>query len=117
MLECGDRSAVERLAGEVIAAVSGSIVLERGEVTVETSIGVVLFPRDGPHASDLLRNADLALYRAKEEGRGRFVFFKPDMLTAVQNKTALARDLRSASARMLGFRCTISLRSTLRPGV
>ena len=101
--ECGDRSAIERLAGEVIAAISGSITLERGEVTVETSIGVVLFPRDGPTASDLLRNADLALYRAKEEGRGRFVFFKPDMHTAVQHKTALARDLRSAVSENVGL--------------
>jgi diguanylate cyclase (GGDEF)-like protein len=101
--QCGDRSAVERLAGEVIAALSGSITLERGEVTVETSIGVVLFPRDAPTASDLLRNADLALYRAKEEGRGRFVFFKPDMHTAVQHKTALARDLRSAVSENVGL--------------
>jgi diguanylate cyclase (GGDEF)-like protein len=101
--ECGDRSAVERLAGEVIAALSGSIALERGEVTVETSIGVVLFPRDAPTASDLLRDADLALYRAKEEGRGRFVFFKPDMHSAVQHKTALARDLRSAVSENVGL--------------
>jgi diguanylate cyclase (GGDEF)-like protein len=101
--ECGDRSTVERLSSEVIAAISGSITLEPGEVTVETSIGVVLFPHDAPTASDLLRNADLALYRAKEEGRGRFVFFKPEMLTAVQNKTSLARDLRSALSENVGL--------------
>jgi predicted signal transduction protein with EAL and GGDEF domain len=55
-----------------------------------------VFPRDGLDASDLLRNADLALYRAKEQGRGRFVFFKPEMLAAIQNKTAIAHDLRGA---------------------
>ena len=93
--ERGDRPTVERLAGEVMAAISGPIALESGEVTVETSIGVVLFSGDAPTASDLLRKADLALYRAKEEGRGRFALFNPEMLTAVENKTALARDLRS----------------------
>ena len=93
---CGDRSTVERLAKEVIAAISNSITIESGEVTVETSVGIVVFPRDGPDASDLLRNADLALYRAKEEGRGRFVFFKREMLAAIQNKTAIAHDLRGA---------------------
>jgi diguanylate cyclase (GGDEF)-like protein len=101
--ECGDASAIERLAAEVIAAISGSIVLERGEVTVETSIGIVLIPGDGPTASDLLRNADLALYRAKEEGRGRFVFFKPDMHIALQRRTELARDLHSAISENVGL--------------
>jgi predicted signal transduction protein with EAL and GGDEF domain len=94
--ECGDRSDVEQLAKELIAATSNSITLVSGEVTVETSIGIVVFPRDGLDASDLLRNADLALYRAKEQGRGRFVFFKPEMLAAIQNKTAIAHDLRGA---------------------
>ena len=102
--KCGDQSAIERLAGEVIAALSGSIVLdERGEVTVETSVGIVLIPRDGATASDLLRNADLALYRAKEEGRGRFAVFKPDMHTAVQHKTELARDLRRDVSENVGL--------------
>ncbi len=102
--ECGGESAVERLAGEVVAAVSGSIILdERGEVAIATSIGIVHIPRDGTTASDLVRNADLALYRAKEEGRGRFAFFEPDMHTAVQHKTELARDLRSAVSENVGL--------------
>ena len=103
VVECGDSTNLERLAGRVLASLSGSIALERGEVSIETSIGVVLFPHDGALASDLLRNADLALYRAKEEGRGRLVFFKPEMLSAIQNKTALARDLRSALSGSVGL--------------
>ena len=101
--ECRDVASIECLAGEVIAAVSGSIMLERGEVTIGTSIGIVLTPRDGTNPSDLLRNADLALYRAKEEGRGRFAHFKPNMNAAVQHKTALARDLRSAVSENVGL--------------
>jgi EAL domain-containing protein (putative c-di-GMP-specific phosphodiesterase class I) len=50
-----------------------------------------------------LRHADLALYRAKEEGRGRFVFFKPDMHTALQRRTALGRDLHAAISGNVGL--------------
>ena len=102
--ECGGQAAIERLAQEVISAVSGSVMLEeRGEVAVETSIGIVLIPRDGSTTSDLLRNADLALYGAKEAGRGCFAFFRPDMHTAVQYKAELSRELRTAVSENIGL--------------
>ena len=96
MPECDDETAIAGLAARVVAAVSGSIGLERGEVAIGTSIGIVRFPLDGSNLSDLLRNADLALYRAKEDGRGCFRFFLPGMNAVVQHKMALARDLRRA---------------------
>jgi diguanylate cyclase (GGDEF)-like protein len=94
--EFSDRSAVEKIANDVIAAVSGQIVLDRGEVSIGTSIGIATIPHDGMTLNDLQRNADLALYRAKEEGRGRFKFFEPNMSVAAQSKMAMARDLRRA---------------------
>jgi diguanylate cyclase (GGDEF)-like protein len=98
-----DRAAVERLAADVIAAVSGSILLDRGEVSIGTSIGVAMIPGDGGNLTDLQRNADLALYRAKESGRGRLVFFEPGMNTAVQHKIAIARELRRAITENVGL--------------
>ena len=98
-----DRAAIERLGAEVIATVSGSILLDRGEVTIGTSIGVAMIPGDGGNLSDLQRNADLALYCAKESGRGRLVFFEPDMNTAVQHKIAIARELRRAITENVGL--------------
>ena len=98
-----DRAAVERLAADVIAAVSGSILLDRGEVSIGTSIGVAMIPCDGGNLTDLQRNADLALYRAKESGRGRLVFFEPGMNTAVQHKIAIARELRRAITENVGL--------------
>jgi diguanylate cyclase (GGDEF)-like protein len=104
VLGCIDQSEIEHLAGNIIAAVSGSVILEeRGEVTVETSIGIVRIPGDGTTASDLLRNADLALYRAKEDGRGRFAFFEADLYAAVQYKAELARELRHAVSENVGL--------------
>jgi diguanylate cyclase (GGDEF)-like protein len=98
-----DRASVERLAAEIIATVSGSILLDRGEVSIGTSIGVAMIPGDGGNLTDLQRNADLALYRAKESGRGRLVFFEPGMNTAVQHKIAIARELRRAITENVGL--------------
>jgi diguanylate cyclase (GGDEF)-like protein len=98
-----DRAGVERLVADVIAAVSSSILLTRGEVSIGTSIGVAMIPGDGGNLTDLQRNADLALYRAKESGRGRLVFFEPGMNTAVQHKIAIARELRRAITENVGL--------------
>ncbi len=55
-----------------------------------------MIPRDGDTTADLLRRADLALYQAKREGRGRVVFYRPWLDEDVQLTTALAQDLRQA---------------------
>jgi diguanylate cyclase (GGDEF)-like protein len=96
MSDYADQSEVEALAAQVLAAISGPIALDWGEVNIGTSIGVVLIPRDGNNLNDLLRNADLALYRAKEDGRGRFNVFDAGMSAAAQHKMVLARELRRA---------------------
>lgn len=101
--EIADRAAVQILALEVIAAVSGPIMLDRGEVNIGTSIGIATIPLDGATLNDLQRNADLALYRAKEEGRGRFKFFEAAMSVAAQTKMAMARDLRRAISENTGL--------------
>jgi EAL domain-containing protein (putative c-di-GMP-specific phosphodiesterase class I) len=58
-----------------------------------------MLPAHGRNADELLRHADLALYHAKDKGRGRYAFFKPKMKQAVQHKITLARDLRQAVSR------------------
>ncbi|KIZ39548.1 putative bifunctional diguanylate cyclase/phosphodiesterase, partial [Rhodopseudomonas palustris] len=93
---CADRSTAEAIANAVVGALSGAIQLERGEVNVSTSVGIAMIPGDGANVHDLLRNADLALYRAKEDGRGRLQFFEAGMSEVVQHKIALSRDLRRA---------------------
>jgi diguanylate cyclase (GGDEF)-like protein len=93
---CADQPEVEALADEIIATVSGPITLNSGEVNIGTSIGIVLIPQHGNNLDDLLRNADLALYRAKEDGRGRYYVFEAGMSAAAQHKMVLARELRRA---------------------
>jgi len=93
----------ERIAGEIVTVISGMTVLDRIEVTVGTSIGIALLPDHGVTSDNLLRNADLALYRAKEEGRGRYKVFEAGMNEAVQQKVALALDLRNALVSQEGL--------------
>ncbi|MCY0096728.1 putative bifunctional diguanylate cyclase/phosphodiesterase [Hoeflea ulvae] len=93
-----DRDESERIATEIVAVISGMTVLDRIEVTVGTSIGIAMLLDHGRTSDELLRSADLALYRAKEEGRGRYRIFESSMDEAVQEKVALSPDLRNALA-------------------
>lgn len=87
---------LERFANSIIDRMTGILKLERGEVMTGTSLGIALIPQDGGDAEQALRNADLALYMAKDEGRGKALFFTPDMSHSVQARLNLARDLRLA---------------------
>ena len=110
------KSAVMRLAAKIVVAASGTVVLERGEVGVGTSIGIALVPEDSHGAVDLQRKADLALYRAKANGRGRFAFFEHEMSTVLQYKTALARELRRAVTENIGLEVHYQPQVTLASG-
>jgi EAL domain-containing protein (putative c-di-GMP-specific phosphodiesterase class I) len=71
-------------------------VLEAQELHIAVSIGAAIFPSDGTDADVLLKNADLALYHAKREGRGRVRFFEPAMDAEVRTRRSLERALRRA---------------------
>jgi predicted signal transduction protein with EAL and GGDEF domain len=69
------------------------------QVALGASVGIALGPQDG-HTTDLLmKNADLALYKAKNEGRGTFHFFEPGMDAAIQKRRSIEAGLRLALAR------------------
>jgi diguanylate cyclase (GGDEF)-like protein len=63
---------------------------------ISASIGITFYPRDADNASDLLRNADQAMYRSKDRGRNRFSYFTNDMQEAAQSRMALSNELRRA---------------------
>jgi diguanylate cyclase (GGDEF)-like protein len=94
----GVSEAPARVAQRLIAALSDSITLPQGPVRVSASVGVAYFPADANEADDLLRKADVALYRAKHEGRGEVRFFQQSMDDDARARDALAMDLRNAIA-------------------
>ncbi len=84
------------LAARAIAAISEPFDIAGHQVVVGTSIGIAIGPVDGATREHLMRNADLALYRAKSAGRGAFHFFEPGMDVQMQARRALERDMRAA---------------------
>lgn len=94
--------AVASLAARIVDAVSGSVVLAHGEATIGASVGIA-FVNGDIAAATLLRNADLALYKAKEGGRGRFEVFREELNGALQHKLRLERDLRRAVSENVGL--------------
>jgi diguanylate cyclase (GGDEF)-like protein len=84
------------LAQRVIAAIGAPFEIEGQRAGVGASIGIAVGPGDGSTPDDLLRNADLALYRAKADGRGTFRFFEPGMDLQMQARRVLEQDLRKA---------------------
>jgi predicted signal transduction protein with EAL and GGDEF domain len=68
------------------------------ELAVGASVGIVLFPADGRDSDTLMKNADLALYQAKQEGRGTYRFFEAEMNARAQARRLLEADLRRALA-------------------
>jgi predicted signal transduction protein with EAL and GGDEF domain len=67
-------------------------------VVIGASVGIAIAPDDGNDADQLLKNADMALYRAKDAGRGAFHFFEAEMDAKAQARRALELDLRKAVA-------------------
>jgi diguanylate cyclase (GGDEF)-like protein len=84
------------LAERIQRELSAVFDLGDHQVIIGTSIGIAVAPGDGVDCDDILRNADLALYRAKSEGRGTHRFFEPEMDRLMQERCDLERDMRSA---------------------
>ena len=87
------------LASRILDALSAPFDLDGLEVHAPASIGIALFPGNGSDPAELLKNADLALYRAKNEGRFRFRLFEPAMDAEVQARKLLELELRRAIER------------------
>ena len=89
---------VSDFADRLIAALSVRYDLDGLEVVVGASIGIALSPGDGATTEELMRNADMALYRAKSDGGGVHRFFEREMDRQAQKRRDMERDLRRAFA-------------------
>jgi diguanylate cyclase (GGDEF)-like protein len=89
-------ASVERVAWDILQSVSESFTVAGHEVFVTNSIGITLYPDDGRDIEDLMRNADLAMYQAKESGRGVFRFFTNEFNDMAVERLKLEAELRHA---------------------
>jgi diguanylate cyclase (GGDEF)-like protein len=88
-------------ANRIVGDLAMPITLSVGQVYVGCSVGVTIVEDPSIEALEMLRQADLALYKAKGEGRGRYAFFEPEMDAAIRTRRILQKDLREALANDL----------------
>ena len=93
-----DPAEATSLAQRIIALISEPYDIDGHQAIIGASIGIAVGPSDGLRPDKLLRNADLALYRAKGDGRGTFRFFEPAMDQQMQARRIMEQDLRKALA-------------------
>jgi len=91
-----DPAEATALAQGVIDALTEPYDIDGQQAVIGVSIGISVGPGDGSNPDKLLRNADLALYRAKSDGRGTFRFFEPVMDLQMQTRRIMEQDLRKA---------------------
>ncbi len=87
------------VARKLLSALEQPFRLGLHEIAVTASIGIALYPGDGRTASELLRNADAAMYRAKAGGRDRYEYYSPDMNSSLLGELLLETQLRRAVER------------------
>jgi diguanylate cyclase (GGDEF)-like protein/PAS domain S-box-containing protein len=94
----GGSDVVASIAQRIIDEVMAPYDIKGQKVEIGISVGIAVSPENGVSGTDLLRNSDLALYKAKSDGRGRYQFFEPGMDLKIQARRTIEQDLRHAVA-------------------
>ena len=95
----GEKSEALAIAGRIVERIMRPFQFDGQLLNIGVSIGVTMAPQDGGTPAQLMKNADLALYRAKSDGRGIVRVYDPEMDEAMQARRALQTALRQALAR------------------
>jgi diguanylate cyclase (GGDEF)-like protein/PAS domain S-box-containing protein len=90
------RSVLGQMAQEIIASLSQPYSIEGQGVVIGASVGIALAPEHGVSSDEIIRNVDLALYAAKDAGRGCYRFYAEDLHAAAEDRAELEQDLRDA---------------------
>ena len=84
------------IAEKILSSLSKAVDIGNQEVFISCSIGITFFPEDASNVIDLLKHADVAMYKAKNKGRNNFQFFTPELNADVIQAMAIKNDLRNA---------------------
>ncbi|MEG3640940.1 two-component system response regulator [Magnetococcus sp. PR-3] len=91
-----DNESVARVARKVLEELQKSIHIKGHDIFVGASIGIALYPTNGSNVETLTKNADMAMYRAKESGRGNYKFFSEEMNVSTSERLSLEAQLHHA---------------------
>lgn len=89
-------SAVEKLAVNVLRDLNKAIEINKSFIFITASIGISIFPEHGKNIDELLKNADIAVFRAKEAGKNKIIIFNEPMNEAVTERAQIEKHLRTA---------------------
>ena len=118
--EIPDRHAAAIIARHLLSVVLTPAAIGEQQCRVTASIGVAVYPDDAEDANTLLKRADMALYRAKEEGKNTFQFYSPDLGARSEEKIKIETCLRDALARnelTLHYQAKVDMKSSAIRGV
>jgi len=87
------------IAQKILDSITRPFNIKGKELHIGASIGIAVFPEDGDNMETLLKNSDIAMYHAKESGRGNYQFFSAEMNAHATEKQSLISDLRHAAER------------------
>lgn len=90
---------VHSIARKILDAIRQPLMIREHELYITASIGIAIYPNDGEDAETLLKNADTAMYHAKEQGRNNYQFYTPAMYAETLEKMLLESNLRHALDR------------------
>jgi diguanylate cyclase (GGDEF)-like protein len=91
-----DREQVEQLAINILRSLDGGFAIEDHRLFISGSIGIAYYPESGQSVSELIQNADTALFKAKSSGRNQYAVFTREMFAQAQHRLNLSRDIRHA---------------------
>jgi len=98
-LEDDDDEGAQQVAEKMIAAMGAPMLIENQHLNTSCSIGISLYPVDGKDSATLMKNADVAMYYAKEKGRNNYQFFSAEMNARAQERLSVENFLRLALKR------------------
>lgn len=99
LLGINEAEDVSNIARKILDAIQQPLMIREHELYITTSIGIAIYPNDGGDAETLLKNADTAMYHAKEQGRNNYQFYTEAMHAASFEKMIMERNLRRALDR------------------
>ncbi len=94
-----DANVSRRIANRIIERLSDPVTVRGKSLVVTASIGVSLYPEDGQDSETLLKNADAAMYQAKNLGRNRLAYYAPGLTHEIQQRLELEHELRDGISR------------------
>ncbi len=91
--------AAEEIAQKIIAQMKKPLLVNGKQMHITSSVGIAIYPNDGQESIALLKNADLAMYQAKADGRNKYHFFSQELEVSLNRRTAILKELKQALGR------------------